>query len=286
MRLRVHGPTLNIAQQALASGVRIDEVWLNKKDDEFRAIAEQYPKYLSEVQYALLTPPLDPRDEIEVELTDASLYRVLPPLNTVIPERLAHIQALIQWSLAAYATECSRIVDLFSEWMTRGTFVRVVSAGRALLAASLPANRLAHGGAAVWILGDRSPLPNSRLGGAVLAASATGKTQAVLDILREAQAVNHERQAEQLPPITVVGIAASNADEFQSLCTPDCFIGIQPPDQQSPLLLRALADIEELAICELLDALIVAAGVRIGINFRLGHEDLVGPNTGPHHQRS
>src|SRR5690348_6517525 len=36
---------------------------------------------------------------------------------------------------------------LFRDWMVYGNIVRVIGAGRAKLAGSIPANRLAHGGA-------------------------------------------------------------------------------------------------------------------------------------------
>ncbi|MGB7602787.1 MAG: hypothetical protein WBM24_20975, partial [Candidatus Sulfotelmatobacter sp.] len=62
----------------------------------------------------------------------------------------------------------TRAVSLTSSWMKERAIVRVLGAGRALLAASVPANRLAHGGAQVSIMGGMVPLPNSIAGGGIL----------------------------------------------------------------------------------------------------------------------
>jgi hypothetical protein len=96
--------------------------------------------------------------------------------------------------------------------------------------------------------------------------------------------INRQRCIRGRDEIVVVGISNENANEFRSLCTKDHFLGLRPEKFVTGILLRGLVDLEEYAMSELLDALVVAAGIRIGKNFRLGHEDL-GP-TGPHHQHS
>jgi D-arabinose 5-phosphate isomerase GutQ len=161
------------------------------------------------------------------------------------------------------------------QWISEEEIVRVVGYGRALLAAAIPANRLHHCGARVYIQHDRVPLPNSSRGGAILAASASGRTQAILDLLRRAKKLN--------PEIRIVGIADKSAPEFAQLC--DIFVGIDLA--YNPLLnpLHALADTGEYIISELLDAMVVAAARQAGLtedDIRRGHEDLV--DTGPHHQ--
>jgi D-arabinose 5-phosphate isomerase GutQ len=80
-----------------------------------------------------------------------------------------------------------KIKGFLGDWMLKSEIVRIVGAGRALLAASLPGNRLAHGGALVSILSDRSPLPNSRLGGAIIAVNVSGKSEIVLEIMELTQ---------------------------------------------------------------------------------------------------
>lgn len=162
---------------------------------------------------------------------------------------------------------------LLAKWMQGSAIVRVLGAGRALLAASLAGNRLAHGGAQVSFMSGMVPMPNSLLGGGIIAASASGKTRAVLDAMRIAKINN--------PMIETIGIADRGADEFAALC--DVFIGIHEPVVQVPDPLSALADQEELLIAEILDAVVVLAGESIGFDdesWRRGHED-IGP-TGPY----
>jgi D-arabinose 5-phosphate isomerase GutQ len=115
------------------------------------------------------------------------------------------------------------------------------------------------------------PMPHSLHGGGILAASASGKTRSVLDVLRQVDKSNKE--------IDVVGIASVEADEFHSLC--DLSIKIVSAPARG---LSALADLEEFVIAELMDALVVAAGTLLGYSeasWKLGHEDL-GPATGPY----
>src|SRR5258706_14931579 len=79
----------------------------------------------------------------------------------------------------AVAHTCSRnqrsihdATELIARWIEGGSIVRFLGAGRALLAAAMPANRLAHAGAQVSFMGGMVPLPNSRRGGGVIACSA------------------------------------------------------------------------------------------------------------------
>lgn len=157
--------------------------------------------------------------------------------------------------------------------MKNEEIVRVIGAGRALIAATIPVNRLAHGGARVSIVGSLVPLPNTYFGGAILAASASGKTPFVLQFLATARMKN--------PKIVHVGIADKNARKFRKLC--DYFIGIDISLAKEMSDLFALADLGEYVISEILDALIVAAGDRLGYteeDWMRFHEDL-GP-TGPY----
>jgi D-arabinose 5-phosphate isomerase GutQ len=149
--------------------------------------------------------------------------------------------------------------------------VRVIGAGRARLAAAMPANRLAHGGARVYVQDDIVPMPHTIKAGAIIAASASGKTESVLKIL--------ETTRRAAPHVTVVGIASASATEFRHHC--HHFIGIHEVRGDDELL-SALADIGEHVISQVLDTLIVAAGKLGGFDdrkWRLGHEN-VGP-TGP-----
>lgn len=163
--------------------------------------------------------------------------------------------------------------QVLAAWMREGAVVRVLGAGRALLAATLAANRLAHGGAQVSIMGGVVPMPNSCRGGGIIAASASGRTQAVLEAMAIARNNN--------PDITTIGIADREAEAFRDLC--DIFIGIYEPVLIVENPLSAMADQEELLIADLLDGLVVLAGESIGFDddrWRRGHEDL-GP-TGPY----
>lgn len=162
---------------------------------------------------------------------------------------------------------------LLAQWMDTGAIVRVLGAGRALLAAGMPANRLAHGGAQLSFMGGMVPLPNSDRGGGIIACSASGHTHVVLDAMRVAKTNN--------PKISIIGLAAHDAEDFRKMC--DIFIGIHVPKSEYRNPLSALADTEEYVISELLDGLVVFAGQLNGFDdetWRRGHED-IGP-TGPY----
>jgi D-arabinose 5-phosphate isomerase GutQ len=190
--------------------------------------------------------------------------------------RLAAINQQIINTVNVSGREIEQGVNLFLNWMREGTVVRIIGAGRARLAAVIPANRLAHGGARVYVKDDIMPMPHTIKGGGIIAASASGKTQSVLSDLRSTRAETKD--------VAIVGIAAADAEEFKKYC--DIFIGIQPGPEGSLNPLRALADSEEYVISELLDAMVVAAG-RLGgfvdTTWRIGHEN-IGP-TGPYDTR-
>jgi D-arabinose 5-phosphate isomerase GutQ len=205
------------------------------------------------------TRPLNLRDDGDV----------LVALNT----RVWAISYAIRETIARHHEAILQGIVQLEQWIRQHEVVRVIGAGRALYAASIPANRLAHAGAAVHVINDVVPLPNSNKDGGILAASASGETQAVLDIMASARRLNKR--------IVIVGVASARAEQFRSLC--DIFIGIEEASGPYENPLRALADTGEYAISELLDAMVVAAGKRLGLtdqDFKSGHEDL-GP-TGPY----
>lgn len=178
----------------------------------------------------------------------------------------ATVSALMK-TVEANRTTIWAAKERLAVWMKEGAIVRILGAGRALLAAGLAGNRLAHGGAQVSFMGGMVPMPNSCWGGGIIAASASGKTVAVLEAMEIAKRNN--------PSITIIGIADHEAKAFSELC--DLFIGLQPPVLMVENPLSALADQEELLIAELLDALVVLAGESLGYDdqrWRKGHEDL------------
>lgn len=268
-------------REILEAGGQVDEDTVAKVNDRWKTILdENYESFMrSSQEYGIRIAPTKP---IEVEVVDGRIRAIQGPLNERVNQRLNAISQIVDDAIQQHIGAAREIVSVFAHWMENHSIVRIIGAGRALLAGSLPANRLAHGGASVFIQGDRSPPPNSRLGGGLIAVSASGKTPTVLGDMRHAVNVNHELETLGQERITVVGISSREARDFQSLCTPSCFVGIDPEKYASTIELRALGDIEEYAISELLDALVVAAGKSIFVNFRLGHEDF-GP-TGPWHQ--
>jgi D-arabinose 5-phosphate isomerase GutQ len=186
-------------------------------------------------------------------------------------ERVAALAESIELTIRE-CRELDEIVSTLATWMHDHTIVRVLGAGRARLAASLAANRLAHGGAQVSIEGDLVPLPHLVKGGAILAASASGENKTLLAAL--------EGLKRSEPHITILGIASAKAAQFQSLCHHFIGIRLSPRTSTAP---HALADFGELVITEVLDALTVAAGQLRNYDermWKLGHEN-VGP-TGPY----
>lgn len=193
-------------------------------------------------------------------------------LVPAIEHRTKEIAASVSKTIEKSSEQAWEVVQLLLKWMQQGTIVRVLGAGRARLAASIPANRLAHGGARVYVQDDIIPMPHAVKGGGVIAASASGKTQTLLDMLAVVK-----RDA---PRIKVVGIAKHDAKQFAGYC--DHFIGIHQ-ERSSSNTLSALADIGEYVISEALDSLVVAAGKLGGFDdrrWRLGHENIGA--TGPY----
>lgn len=171
--------------------------------------------------------------------------------------------------------EISNAIEIIKSWIRDHKVVRVIGAGRALLAASLGSNRLAHAGAIISFMGGMVPMPNSCMGGGIIAVSASGETEHVIEAMNKAKKLN--------PDIQIIGFAkhAQKAEAFIDSC--DCFIGIRNKAMPLPNPLFALADEEEMAIAEILDGLIVQAGKELGFTedtWRKGHED-IGP-TGPY----
>jgi D-arabinose 5-phosphate isomerase GutQ len=194
-------------------------------------------------------------------------------VSDAIAQRTAAIQAQLKATLETYADEVEQAAELLLEWMVQGKIVRVLGAGRARLAATIPAHRLAHGGARVHIQDDIVPMPHIISGGGIIAASASGETKSVLDVMHQAW--------DETRDITILGIAKSDAARFATRC--HIFIGIEPEPTPTSNPLRALADSEEYVLSELLDGLVVAAGQLGGFDdafWRIGHENM-GP-TGPY----
>lgn len=194
-------------------------------------------------------------------------------IHEEIQQRVFSIGASVLKTASGSKEDVKKVILLFREWMLNGTVVRLIGAGRARLAGSIPANRLAHGGARVYIQDDIIPMPHSIKGGGIIAVSASGETPSVLNVLESVRKKGRQ-------DIKIVGIAKSGSKKFQEHC--DIFIGIEKDaDYLNPL--QALADTGEYVISELLDAMVVAAGKLAGFDdttWRLGHED-IGPS-GPY----
>jgi D-arabinose 5-phosphate isomerase GutQ len=213
---------------------------------------------------------------INVVRTEPVAHEEILDINAAIRRRSESIHRQVVETVDRQGAEITRAVDVFLRWMTEGSIVRIIGAGRARLAAAIPANRLAHGGARVYIQDDIVPMPHTIKGGGIVAASASGTTESVLSTLRTARKETRDVQ--------IVGVAAEDATDLRSLC--DTFIGIaqEPTGAKNPL--RALADSEEYVISLLLDAIVVAAGRKgrfVDTLWRLGHENL-GP-TGPYDRK-
>ena len=261
---------------------------------EIRLILQKYPNQasqalMSEYHDEIFAGSDDPFEEIEVEIGPDGVRRKLGRLDGLIDGRLDSINGSITRTIKEYDQSMRNIVSILGTCMRRKKMIHFIGAGRSLMVGSLLANRAAHGRAKVSVLGDKVPPPNSRFfDGAVFCISASGKTRSVLEIMSCCQIANEERHLYGLEPITVVGIADRNATRlkpykaFPELCSPNCFLGMQPPQSAT---LRLLGDLEEQAMSQLGDSLICAAMLEIGVNPRTTHEDvLVGGATGPWHQ--
>lgn len=194
-------------------------------------------------------------------------------LLDALNSRVWAISHAIRETIARHDEDILRGIAQLERWIRKSEVVRVIGAGRALHAASIPANRLAHAGADVYVINDVVPLPNSNKDGGLIASSASGQTRAVLEMMEVAKTRN--------PRIVILGIADAGAETFADLC--DIFVGVEDDGGPYDNPLHALADTGEYVISELLDAMIVAAGKRLGLtdeDFRANHED-IGP-TGPY----
>lgn len=185
------------------------------------------------------------------------------------------IMHTIATTIRESSEEIENAIEIIKSWIKGHEVVRVIGAGRALLAASLGSNRLAHAGAIISFIGGMVPMPNSSIGGGIIAVSASGETEHVIAAMKKAKSLN--------PNIKIIGIAKNSqkAEAFIDSC--DCFIGIRNKALPLPTPLFALADEEEMAIAEILDGIIVQAGKELGFTedtWRKGHED-IGP-TGPY----
>jgi D-arabinose 5-phosphate isomerase GutQ len=244
-------------------GLHIDVTAEGKLGKVLDRISREYPAVIDRARISV--PPLPaPFDEFDY--------------IAAICNRNCHIGDSVERTIRENTEEVEDSIGYLKEWMINETVVRVIGAGRAKLAAVIPANRLAHGGARVYVQDGIVPMPHDIKGGGIVAASASGETPSVLGVLRE---IHKKSCASSFTrsPFKVIGIARKDAAEFKSLC--DVFIGILLSDRPNPL--RALADTEEFVISLVLDALVVAAGLRAGFDntkWRLGHENLGA--TGPY----
>jgi D-arabinose 5-phosphate isomerase GutQ len=221
-----------------------------------RLMVESHSTLLGSIHVANISP----MDSVSYSILDA------------IELRMKATYDLLLATASGSAAAIDAAILQFARWMDERAIVRILGAGRARLAAAIPANRMAHGGAHIYMQDESVPMPHSIHGGGVIAASASGHTPSVLSALAQARQKNKD--------ITVVGIASVHARPFADAC--DIFIGIPDESEDTVNPLRALADTEEFVISQLLDSLVVAAGQHLGYTdatWRLGHEDL-GPATG------
>ncbi len=194
-------------------------------------------------------------------------------ISAILIARVHSISCAVAHTLIRNTSAVNQATNILRGWIEKKSIVRVIGAGRALLAGSMPGNRLAHAGAQVSFMGGAVPLPNSACGGGIISCSASGKTGATLEAMSIAKKNN--------PEIRIIGLADHTAANFAELC--DVFIGLHSPQDEYPNPLSALADTEEYIISEILDGLVVAAGTLSGFDdqaWRAGHED-IGP-TGPY----
>ena len=205
--------------------------------------------------------------EADVVLREENVGSSGRQAESLVGQVTERVESIAQGAIETVAKndEAARTaVARLAGWMREGATVRVLGAGRARLAAAIPANRLAHGGAHVFVQDTMIPMPHSVRGGGIIAASASGFTPSVLEAMKSARLL--------APNIEIIGIADRTAADFARLC--HIFIGIQAPARPR---LSALADISELIISEVLDALVVAAGQECGYDdraWRLGHENI------------
>jgi D-arabinose 5-phosphate isomerase GutQ len=214
-------------------------------------------------------------DELPKQVASSFSLESEGDLCEQIGARIKFINDCLEKTIKGSEEKIEEIVNLFSRWMTKHSIVRLIGVGRAKIAGNISMYRLAHGGARIFINDGNIPLPHSIHGGGIIAVSASGKTEIIHKILKHAYNSGKSN-------MVIVGIAAEDADkEFKDYC--HYFIGIKKDAMNNNNSLTALADIEEQIICQLLDAMVVAAGKKElydDTQWRLGHED-VGA-TGPY----
>jgi len=174
----------------------------------------------------------------------------------ILSARVHSISGSIIHTLVNNRDSLERAIAVLQQWITQRAHVRILGAGRALLAVSMAANRLSHAGATISYMGGILPPPDSLPVNGIISSSASGKTVPVIEAMREAKSNN--------PNIAIIGLAAHDAMEFGRLC--DVFIGLHIPKTEYRNPLAALADTEEQMIAEITDALVVLAGLRLGFS--------------------
>lgn len=154
---------------------------------------------------------------------------------------------------------------LLGRWMDRRSVVRVIGAGRGLLAASMAAHRLSAGGARVHAIGDILPMPHSLRGGGIVAVITEGQAEAIARLLIKVRKKNRD--------IKILGIGYDSSNQFTEVC--DIFIPI-PIDRQGPRSDETVIDVQEYVVAEILDALVLFAGRELGYTdnrWKLGYGD-------------
>jgi D-arabinose 5-phosphate isomerase GutQ len=272
MRQTMHRRASIITTYESAGGIVLQETLLELiRNEELLQLPDPaLPTGLRDLALRGKGPPPEHDRELPVSPVDFGTHEALV---MAIRARVWSIGFAIHNTIVTSRTEILAAVAEIHRWITSHEIVRVVGAGRARLAAAIPANRLAHCGARVFVQHDIVPMPNSLQGGSILAASASGKTESVLSLLDTARRRNST--------IRILGIANKDASEFKKLC--HIFVGIDETRNPYNNPLQALADTGEYIISELLDAMVVAAAKRAGLtdeDFRKGHEDL--GDTGPY----
>ena len=146
----------------------------------------------------------------------ADIDSLLPPIQDtsswgMIIARVYSISNAVAHTCMLDYRELDDATDLISNWMKNKNVVRILGAGRALLAGTMPGNRMAHGGAQVSFMGGNVPMPNSLVGGGIIACSASGKTKPVLEAMNIAKKNNHE--------IKIIGLASMMQKNLSSCVT-------------------------------------------------------------------
>lgn len=212
-------------------------------------------------------------------------------ISNAFEERNTHYESTIKTTVEVMSEQIAKASDYLTQSLNNEYSVRFLGAGRARLAASMAANRLCHAGAKVSIMGDAVPLPNTRLGGYIVAASASGTSEDVIVAMEKAwqRREGSNEGGRKIRPLTIpiIGISALSGkthdigdkektdrnvklcNRFEQAC--DVFIHIQVKEEEKSKY-NYLADNEEHAIMELLDLMVAYAINKAGIDIL--HEDL------------